>query len=606
MPINAPPPETERENPHRPPDPPPLLFEQFEGINTSTTRPGVDDKQANWLDGWMPIGPRKLRTLWDVGDALFTILGSGYQIIFFDFFNIGATPYMAVFASNGRVWWVNTNTGGTGIILPDGTILNPSRTSLGMCQYGSEDVIIVSDQENGYWVWDGSLLYGAGTLGPQVTITAGGTGYVNPIASASGGTGSGSQFTVTQVAGVVTEITVVVPGSGYSVGDTVTLNITDASGPGAGATATVILMPFGVSGTSVETYAGRVWVANGPLVEFTAPGSIFDFSTSNGGGNFSSTDSFLRVKFSSLKSTNGFLYLVADSSINYISGVTVSGTPPTTSFSNQNADPETGSPWPGAIITFSRNIILANAFGIHVSYGAAVTKISEPLDGVYNSVENFSGFLPSASKAIIFGRKIFMLLLPILDYVTGQQVNKLMMWDGKRWFTSEQSVPLLFIQSQEINSVLTAWGTDGSTIYPLFQQPGDGFTKTAQSKYWTAPGGYMMWKTAVRVWGMAEFYDPNPPEISVTVDTEKGSSVYNMAYDISEVVWYNDTGAVVTWYNQFGTEVPWYAIGSNLVVFKPTAVSNWGVVTGMTVYTDARDMALVSMMLQDEAYSYRG
>ena len=43
--------------PKGPPDP--LLFEVFDGINTQTSRPGVDDKQAFWMDGWMPISHLK-------------------------------------------------------------------------------------------------------------------------------------------------------------------------------------------------------------------------------------------------------------------------------------------------------------------------------------------------------------------------------------------------------------------------------------------------------------------------------------------------------------------------------------------------------------------
>ena len=46
---------------------------------------------------------------------------------------------------------------------------------------------------------------------------------------------------------------------------------------------------------------------------------------------------------------------------------------------------------------FSRNILFANDFGVQVSYGGAVNKISENLDGVYNSIPGFGGFTPSAS-----------------------------------------------------------------------------------------------------------------------------------------------------------------------------------------------------------------
>ena len=121
-----------------------------------------------------------------------------------------------------------------------------------------------------------------------------------------------------------------------------------------------VAIPLAISGTAIEVYSGRVWIANGPTITFSVPGSLIDFSSANGGGNFTSSDSFLRVAYIQLKQTNGFLYLIGDSSVNYISGVQTSGSPPVTTLTNQNADPEVGSPWPATVDVFSRNILFAN------------------------------------------------------------------------------------------------------------------------------------------------------------------------------------------------------------------------------------------------------
>ena len=249
------------------------------------------------------------------------------------------------------------------------------------------------------------------------------------------------------------------------------------------------------------------------------------FHPVNGGGNFTSSDSFLRVAYINLKQTNGFLYLIGDSSVNYISGVQTSGSPPITTFTNQNADPEVGSPWPGTVDVFSRNILFANAFGVHVSYGGAVTKISDMLDGVYNTVPNFGNITPSAGKAIIFGKKCWVLLLPIIDPVKGQQVNKLFLWNGKTlWWTSEQDVPLIFINFQEINSILTCYGTNGASVWELFSQPSIAFTKTAQTKLWDKPGGYQFTKFVTRLWGIVKYYIPLSPTVNISLDNELNST----------------------------------------------------------------------------------
>ena len=429
--IEAQQPQPEQPTPYTPAGPAdPLIFEAFEGINTATLRPGVDDKQAAWLDGFMPLGPgRNLRTMYGIAPALFMPSGND-RVVFFDFFNIGSTPYMLVVVNTGEIYAVNTNTGVSTSIASDGTIENPVRTAMGLSQYGSQVCPdrCPADQRLFHLGWHD--VFQAGRL------VCGGT------------------------------------------------------------------VPLAISGSAIEIYAGRVWIANGPTITFSVPGSVNDFSSGNGGGNFTSSDSFLRVAYIQLKQTNGFLYLIGDSSVNYISGVNTSGSPPVTTFTNQNADPEVGSPWPATVDVFSRNILFANAFGAHVSYGGAVTKISDMLDGVYNTVPNFGNISPSAGKAIIFGKKCWILLLPIIDPIKGQQVNKLLLWNSKIWWASEQDVALIYIQHQEINSVLTCYGTDGTAVYQMFAQPSVNFKKTAQTKLWDKPGGYQFTKFVTRLWGI--------------------------------------------------------------------------------------------------------
>ena len=84
-----------------------------------------------------------------------------------------------------------------------------------------------------------------------------------------------------------------------------------------------------------------------------------------------------------------------------------------------------------------------------------------------------------------------MLLLPVFDQFMGTVVNKLLMYDGKRLFTSQQDRNMTYIATQEINSVLRAWGTDGTNFFELFQMPSTAFTKVIQSKLWATPGYYV-------------------------------------------------------------------------------------------------------------------
>lgn len=804
-------PQQERAEKQQSERPQALVFEQFQGVNTATTRTGVPDQMAYWLDGFMPLQPRNLRTLWGVGPLLYSA-PTGLTIVVYAFFNIKAIENVAIFLSDGSAVQIDTTTSVQTPIMPAGTITFPSITSIGFSQYGQQYLIIVANQNNGYWVWDGISLLSPGGLAPTTTLTNVGSGYVTPpFVSASGGHGSGATFTATIANGVVTKVTAVNSGSGYLPGDVVTLVFSGgntggsgavlvanmqllppirspasislsftpvqnfatgvlwqlsavtitASGAGYGsttvitvgggiatglplagtgwvngapgiaitqfdanagivgvqvisnpantentffvqnttggapvapititrhggtftfivasvtvvsgganfsgaatvtasggnvlvpatfqptvvggvitsvavtasgsygtasppslATADVVtnaagtanLMPLGIQGTAVSTYQQHVWVFNGPDYNFSAAGSVFDFSTATGGGSQQSNSSQLRVGYTQALSALGFLFLIGDSSMDYISNVTATQNG-TTIFSVNNADPETGSPYPASVTTLGLDVIMANPNGIwSSSSGAPFKRISEPLDGVYNSVPEsnfnanpFNGFQISCAKATVFDKRVLMMLVPIIDPVSGQHANKLLMTqDAKKWWASQQDVSLIFIATQEVNSVYTAWGTDGAHIYPLFQSPSGVFTKTAQSRLWDMPGSYDFTKAIVNLFAIAEFHGISNLSYAITIDSENGSTAPYTG-TVNSASWTNASGVVVQWQNAVFQLVTWLLSGT-VNVLQPTAVGQVGVLNGMTISTQCDDMTIVSAMLQPEVVQYR-
>jgi hypothetical protein len=761
-----PPPVSEKASPYAPPAPQgPLVFEQWQGVNTNTDRAGVPDQQAYWIDGFFPLAPRKLRAMPGIGSAIYTAPG-GLTIVYYEFYNLGSVTvptveYAAVLLSDGSVWQVNVATSATTNILSAGTIQNTTVGQIQFNQYGQQYLIIVANQTDGYWLWDGTNLYGAGTLSPTVVLTGTGAAYhTAPSVTASGGFGSGATFVATIGGGLVTNVTVVSPGSGYQAGDIVTLTFTGGNSAGSGATftanmndlvgsgasftanmqligaghgsnsytiasvtvnaggsnysqfttliisgsgftvhsqptlapvivggvitnvivvgggvfydtvtpnvlvlatdagqwyissvtvnatgsgysgstaltvaggdspiaqatltpvivggaitrvnvtnggiyrgpspapsiaavdsvvnasATMQLMPFGVQGTTVDTYSGHVWVVNGPLIQWTAPGSVSDFATSDGGGALTSNSSVLKAGYTKVISVNGFLYLVGDSSVDYISGVQTTGSPPTTTFTLQNADPETGTPFAATVIAVGQGIDFANSWGAQELLGSSAQKTSEMLDGVYGTGFDKLGNLlvgsvqPSMAKAIIFDKKVTVLLLTITDPVAGTNQNKLLIRHGSLWFASLQDVTLTMVRTQEINSNFVCYGTDGTHIYPLFNTASTAFQKTVQSKLWDAPGGIEFLKTAVNLFGLLNVGSLSSPTFTVRIDNETASSNT-----------YSYTPAATGYY-----------------VMPPSAIGQQGVLTGFTVQTSAADITLVALKMLDEIVGYR-
>jgi hypothetical protein len=608
----------------------------------------------------------------------------------FAFGNITSNPIAMVFLSDGSIQQVNTQTLAVTAVAPVSTIANPTN-NIGLSQWGSQYILMAAPQTNGYFIWDGTLLYEAGTLGPSTQITSDGNTYTSqPNMRGVGGLGFGAAFaaTVTSsgalsnisltatgtsygatdvvmiafsgggagtsataiivaslsgVSGSVGALTVLTGGSGYTpagatlslqggggIGATATATVAFSGGPITGATivnaglgylypptvvvtdannpvaqATVPIMPFGVQGTALETYNSRVWTANGAapvtppqrnLQNFSAPGIPSDFNPSDGAGTYLNNNSFARVGYYGLKQSNGFLYEIGDSSVDYISGVQTTGTPPITTFNNQNIDPQVGSPWASTVQVFSRAIVFANPFGVHALYGGAVQKISNQLDGIFTSLPitgnppTINGIQPSAAVAVVFGIHIYCILLPVIDTYTGETVNKIFCWDGQLWFSYQPSVPLIQIASQEINSVLTAYGTDGTNIYPLFATPSTAIQKVVQSKQWDNPS-YLMIKQVQRILGLLK--DDNIDNFNVSVDTENGSVTVSLTNG-KPATWLNNQGQSATWYNNAGQVATWYAAGNPFFI---KAIDATGVITGLTFYTNAEDMTLISLML---------
>lgn len=718
----------------------------FAGMNQQASRSSMDDKEFYNLENYIRIGDGNLRTVWDKGLPIYTV-PTGKTIVYFFFYNIGIVNYAAIFLSDGTAVQVNYLTKAQTVI---SSVTNTFYigTQIPVCsQWGTLYLIIANNiTPNSYWIWNGSVLYAAGTLGPVVTITSGGSGYTSaPAVTAFGGSGSGvtavatiSNGSVVNVVltnpgtgylpgdvvqfafsgggtdnsailqavlavGVVGSLQLVTPGSGYTDG-TYALGFTGGGGTGAAGTYTVLggvvttltlssggsgytgspaisfpsgggtgaaaiaslspgavasvtvvnggtnftttptltfegggginaaatanltagvitsvtvtnggsgytsdpaivvqsatnnaasatatLMPFGVSGSSIETFQQRVWLPfpnqtgnqeNGGTFLISAPESLTDFSTSNGGDVYTSTDSFLRYQYTNIKQSNGYLYPIGDSSVDVISNVQTGGIPTVTTFNYQNTDPQIGTSWRDTLADFSRTILLANPMGVYGLYGGSVTKISDKLDNLFTSMilPVNGGVTPCSAVANIFSKKIFLMLMTITDIYTGLPRNVMIAWDEKEWFVTSQSVSLTFIGTQEVNSTMTSWGTDGTNLFPLFNAPSSALAKSLSTKTYGAQQLYIL-KQAMAVYAKAQ--DMSAARVGVTfststIDTELG--VYPMP---NNVVFPPNT-SVLPPYN------PIYAGGSGDVV---------GSNLGLTLVSTSPDFTLQNLVI---------
>lgn len=422
-----------------------------------------------------------------------------------------------------------TGAAGTYTVGSGGTVDSTVITSGGSGYTGTPTVAFSSGGGSGA---SGLAILSAGNV-TSVTVVHRGSGFTTtPVLSFVGGGGTGAAAVAVLTAGVITSVVITVPGSGYTSAPAVVVE----NGSNRTAAGIVTLMPFGVSGTSIETFQQRVWLpfpnqqtnqVNGGTFLVSAVGSFSDFSTADGGLIFVNSDAFLRQQYTNIRQSNGYLYPLGDSSVSVISNVQTSGTPSTTTFNYQNTDTQIGTSWRDSCQTFSRTIIFGNQFGVFGLYGGAVTKISGKIDNLFTSaIQNgvyIGSFNPSSAVANIYSKKVYLLLFTTIDPTTQAERTLMLSWDEKDWSIATQTVNFTFIGAQEINSNLTAYGTDGSSLYPLFNAPSTSLTKKLSTKLYGANNPLVQKESMGVYFQVQDQAGTGVSMLSVNVDAEHGS-----------------------------------------------------------------------------------
>lgn len=476
------------------------------------------------------------------------------------------------------------------------TVVNPGTG------YTSQPTITATGAGVGF---TGSVQINGGQIA-SIPITVQGTGYTTPptvtVDPPSGDTLpliTASAHAVISSAGAVTQIIIDNPGLGYVRGQPINVKLAGGNNAAAG---TVSLMPFGIFGNALETYQGSIFVANGNKVMFTAPGTTTEFASSLGGGSFIASDNFLRFNVVAIRQATGFLYLLGDSSINVLSNLqtTVTNAVANTTFNNSNVDPQIGCSWRDTVVTFGRALMFANPTGVYAMYGGAAQKVSQQLDGLFANAD-FS-VTPTAAIGLIYGVPVYIFNFRTRDAFQGQMRTMMAGWDGSKWFMASQIKVPSFLSTQEINSELTTWGTDGINLFPLFETPSDQLTKTFQTKLRTAPS-HVISKQVNAVYVSAQGNGGDDNYLDVGLDTELVQGPYfrvNFNLNLNFV----GTGPIT-----FVGSGPIQFIGSGLRAtwYAPMVVkqSTYGRYLGFTATTIAEDITLQLLSMLYNDYSPR-
>lgn len=342
--------------------------------------------------------------------------------------------------------------------------------------------------------------------------------------------GSGATFNASYGVGTVTVLT---QGTGYTSAPTLSFS---ASGTAYTLTPNLAIS---ASGAAIASYQGRIWIATGRTVIFSAPGSFSDFNPLDLAGSFVMNDNTLTGNITQLFSANNYLYIFGANSINVISNVTVTQpvisttgvvtSPSVTSFSNTNIVSNIGTDMANTIISYYRDILFVNDYGIFSLVGTTATKISTALDGLFPLL-NFSQ-APSAGLCVINEQLCAVFLVQYNDPSLGTTRPLFIIFHNNRWFFASQpsitpsvGSSIYFISTGFPDSDIAnlyAFNTggylDAGHLYQLFASSSVSIPQTIKTKLWDL-GNPLVVKQAFKVG--AEFIASNSSSpVNITVDS---------------------------------------------------------------------------------------
>jgi len=417
----------------------------------------------------------------------------------------------------------------------------------------------------------GVITFATGTA--SAVVVSGGTGYTNAantVITFSGGGGTGAAGTAVLEGGQILEVIITNPGSGYT--NAANLVVTASGGGGTGA----VLKGIVNSDTNVgiASFSGRVWIAAGRTIFYSAANSYTDF-TSVSAGSFVLTDETLHGNIQQILSANNFLYIFGDDSINVISNVNVN-TNGITLFTNTNVSASVGSKRPYAIFPYFRSVLFLNDYGVYALVGSTTSKLSDPLDGIFPNID-FT-YPIYAGQVLINNILCAAFNFRYYDAVFTQSYRYIQaVFFEKKWFLTSQGNNLAYITSIPLGGKITLFGTDGTTLYQLYQSTSAAITSRIQTAL-LPMGDPIRTKQALKMGIEATATNASSITMSATIDSESGSSPPYILTSL--VTWINNNLQTVAWTNNSSATIGWGQIGYAL--YK-TDASQYGKYLGITV-----------------------
>ena len=417
----------------------------------------------------------------------------------------------------------------------------------------------------------GIVTFKTGTV--SCIVINGGTGYTNlanTVVTISGGGGSNATAKATISGGQITGIVMVNPGTGYTNSSNISVTISGGGGTSATAKAIINTNP----NVGIASFSGRVWIAYGRSVAYSAAGSYSDFVTVSA-GTVTLTDSTLHGNIQQLLSANNFLYIFGDDSINVFSDVRV-GTSGVTLFTNTNVSASVGSKRPYAIFPYFRSVLFMNDYGVYALVGSTTSKLSDSLDGMFANID-FT-YPITAGQVLINNILCAAFNFRYYDAIFTQSYRYIQaVFFEKKWFLTSQGDTLQYITSSPYLGSVILYGTDGINVHKLYGNVSANISSIVQTALMPM-GDNIRTKQALK-FGVEATLNGTGASVNATIDSESGTSV-NYVLSNNQT-WINDFNVTIDWTNNLTGIIPWVS-GTGYTLYK-TDAQQYGKYLGLTL-----------------------
>lgn len=368
------------------------------------------------------------------------------------------------------------------------------------------------------------------------------------------------------------------------------------------------------SGNAIAVYMNRVWIAQGRVLFYSAPGSFTDFQTASGGGSTSFVDPTLRSSITALFACNGYLYVFGTSSINAISDLYIptGANPPTPNFTNLNISAVVGTDQPQSIQTYGRLIFFANRYGAWRLYGTSVDTISgqDPNNQFQSSIDGtwqYVNFAQPVSGGQVISNNLLCscFLIERANDPTFGNNTVITVYQGNaaggKWWTANYGA-LTRITTAFVNNAPALFGYIGNKIYQLFALTGSSPPANIQTPLWDF-GDPITQKQVIKGGvGISIAGQSSGEAVTMTLDTPNSSTPFTISIT-GTIEWVNNTGATVTWKNASNTPVVWSP--SQFATYWGASPQGYSKYVGYTVTTAQGVQFELNSFLMDYKWAAR-